>query len=112
MSVRIRSPLLGQRVKSKEQGHKYTSRRLVVAGLAYLEDYRKMKDADNRQGWGRPWGLLHRHYFRNGKSLCGGISFFDGDLSANGGDRDGQDCPECRELLSKKSSFSMCPGMT
>jgi len=52
-----------------------------------------------KEGWGRPWGVWSRHYFRNRKSLCGHISCFDGDLSSDNESDD--NCLTCKRLLLK-----------
>jgi len=55
---------------------------------------------DKREGWGWPWSVGHRHYFRNKKSLCGNIIFFAGDLSK----RDDYDnC--CPSKVERKQSY-------
>ena len=71
---------------------KFSRKFLLVDG----KKYHLISVKEEWGGWGRPWDHIQQHFFRNKKSLCGDISFFDGDLSVDMSDGY---CRRCARIL-------------
>jgi hypothetical protein len=58
------------------------------------------------EGWGYVYGSSLRHYFKEGRSLCGSHFYFGDDRLVQGGDNQTNNCTACRLRLEQQRKLN------